>query len=164
MPDLSPGPLAELEDSPWGQCGNRIASILIAASLPDIAGNVWILDPPDASRIPRPAIILTPFTPSHSPDAGTATQADISLRWMAAILKGGNQIVNATLVDRLFWYCTFFQLFAKRSNRLAIDAMGWKCLSTTVEPGDPGVIEAWKVNFDALFLAINCNCRVPSPV
>lgn len=164
MNELSPGPLASLEGSPWGQCGNRIASIIIAADFADIAGNVWILDPPDIGRIPKPCIVLTPFTPSHSPDNGTATQADISLRWMAAIVKGGNAVVNATLANRLDWYCQFFQLFAKRSNRLAIDAMGWKCLTTTVEPGDPRVVEAWQVNFDAEWLAINCNCRVPSAV
>lgn len=164
MADLTPGPIAALESSPWGQCLNRIASVLITANFVDIEGNVWILDPPDASRIPKPAIILTPFTPSHSPDWGTATEADISLRVMASILKGGNQIVNATLEDRLFWYCELFDLFAKRSARLSIDAMGWKCLYTTVEPGDPQVVESWRVNLDAELLAINCYCRVPSVV
>lgn len=165
MAELSPGPIAALETSPWGQLLNRIASVIIAADLVDIEGNVWILDPPVLlPNTPKPVIVLTPFTPSHSPDAGTATQADISLRVMASIVKGGNKVTNATLADRLFWYSTFFQLFAKRSARLSIDAMGWKCLSTTVEPGDPRVVEAWQANFDAEFLAINCNCRVPSAV
>lgn len=164
MAELSPGPIAALETSPGGQLLNRAASIIIAADLLDIEGNVWILDPPYVTPIPKPGIVLTPFTPSHSPQDGTATQADINLRIMATIFKGGNQVVNATLADRLLWYATFFQLFAKRSNRLQIDALGWKCLATTVEPGDPRDVEAWGTNLDALLLAINCHCRVPSPV
>lgn len=164
MAELTPGPVAALESSPWGQCLNRIASILIAADFIGIEGNVWILDPPELGRIPLPAIVLTPFTPSHSPENGPMSQADITLRVMASIVKGGNRVTNATLEDRLFWYCTFFPLFAKRSARLNVDAMGWTCLATNVEPGDPRVVEAWQVNFDAEFLAISCEMRVPSAV
>lgn len=165
MAEITPGPIASLETSPWGQCLNRIATILIAENFTDIEGNVWILDPPDISRIPTPAIILTPYTPTHSADAGTATQADITLRVMASIIKGGNRVVNATLEDRLFWYCQLFQAFAKRSAKLpTVDAMGWRCLATTVEPGDPRVVEAWQVNIDGEILSIGCHMRVPSPV
>lgn len=160
----SPGPIAALETSPWGQLLNRCASRIIAADFVGIEGNVWILDPPTITGIPKPAIILSPFTPSHSPDWGTVTQPDISLRIMAAIVKGGQSVVNETLADRLDWYCQFFELFAKHSARLAIDALDWTCLYTTCEPGDPRVVEAWQAQIDAEWLAINCYCRVPSTV
>ena len=161
----TPNPRADLEGSPWGQILNRCCELIILADLPEIAGNVWIRDPPSIDGIPLPCVIMSPFTPSHSPDDGTQSNPDLTYRVMVGIVKAGNQVVNSTLAIRLEWFHTLFKLFAKQPTRLEFaepGADGVQMLFSTVEPGDPSVAEAMRANYNAEWLALGFRVRYPS--
>lgn len=164
-----PGPILDLQTgtyaSPWGQCLNGICETLIDLDLPEIEGNVWIRDPPTIEGIPLPCILISPFTPSHSPQDGTVTAPDLVYRAMIAVVKAGARTVNVTLPERLYWYHRVFKAFAKQSNPFVLETPGRdgvQLLYATIEPGDPSVVEAWEVSFDAIWLAVACHCRYPS--
>lgn len=165
----NPGPWDELETSPWGQCLNRSCERIIDANLPGIGGNVWIRDPPTIKlagdrNIPFPAAILSPFSPSHSPADGTLTAPDIYLRAMLGIITTDARTVGVSLASRLLWYHQAFKLFAKGPSTFDLvepGADGCDLLYTNVEPGDPRIIEAWQLTYEAEWLAISYRVRYP---
>lgn len=161
----SPGPITSLESSTQGQLLNRICEAIIDLALPGIDGNVWIRDPPTIAGIETPCVILNPYTPSHSPADGTTSQADVTFRVMAGVVKAVGGVVNQSLGERLQWYDTLFKAFAKRSDLRFTDdvaAAGWKWLYSNVEPGDPRIYEAWQIGYDAEFLSISNYVRAPA--
>ncbi|MBA3483132.1 MAG: hypothetical protein H0T51_15095 [Pirellulales bacterium] len=162
----SPGPIASLETSAHGQILNEIADATIDLALTGIDGNVWIRDPPTIEGITLPCVILSPYTPSHSPADGAATQADFVWRTMAAVVKASGRKVNYTLAERLAWYDALIRRFAKRGATFNLDgvAADVQLLYVTIEPGDPRIIAAWELSFDAIWLSIACHVRYPSPI
>lgn len=160
----SPGPIDSLETSAQGQCLNEIADAIIDLALDGIDGNVWIRDPPTLAGIALPCVVLTPYAPSHSPADGSASQPDFTFRVMAAVVKASGRKVNFTLGERLAWYDALIRRFAKRGATFNLDGdvADVQLLYTTVEPGDPRIIAAWEVSFDAIWMSIGCYVRYPS--
>lgn len=162
----SPGPIAALETSVQGQLLNESAAAIIDLDLTGIDGNVWIRDPPTIAGITLPCVLLSPYSPSHSPADGSATQADFTFRIMAAVVKASGRKVNYTIAERLEWYDALIRRFAKRGATFNLDGAvaDVQLLYCTVEPGDPRIIAAWELNWDAIWLSLGFYVRYPSPV
>jgi hypothetical protein len=165
-----PGEWDSLETSPQGQCLNRVCSQIIDLDLSDIGANVWIRDFPTLddgthALIEAPAIVLSPFTPTHDPAAGTVSAPDLNANVMLGIYTGGLRASAASLPNRLYWWHKLFTAMSKNGCPWGVDSAlvdGVQCIATNIQPGDLRVIEAWRLlGTDAAWMSVTCWLRYP---
>lgn len=159
MPD-APGPIAALDVTPQGKLLNTICNRFIALSLDEIGANVWIRDPPTLKGIPLPAVIISELQPSHSPNDGPMNSPDVTFRFAACLIRSSGATVNDSLPVRQLWYHLSFKEFAKTTRTTALPD-GVQLMAINVEPGDPAMIEIWKLGGNASWMLINCWTRYP---
>lgn len=156
---IDPGPWAGLAGTPAGECWNEIVEAIIAADLTDIEGNVYIRDTPNLKDMVFPAVVVTRVPGSYSAANGGLTKPDRQLRFMVAIIQSSNRAVNVNTPNMTVWEDTIFRLFAKQ-RAFTIDVAANAQLEwTDVEEGDPSIIEAWRLTWDAAYLGIVCYVR-----
>ena len=159
MPDI-PGPIAALNVTPQGVLLNTICDRFIDLALDEIGGNVWIRDPPSIKGITLPAVILSELQPGHNPAEGAMNSPDVHYKFGAVIVKGAGATVNDSLAIRQTWYHRSFKEFAKTTRTVALPD-GVSLMAINVTPGDPAMIEIWKLGVNASWLELDCWCRYP---
>lgn len=155
---VDPGPWAALVGTPAGECWNEITSEIIAANLTSILGNVYIRDTPKLQNLTFPCVIVTRVPGSYSAANGGLNKPDRQLRYMVAIIASSDRAVNVHTANMTVWEDTIFRLFAKRrpfTLATSLAQLEW----TDVEEGDPSIIEAWRLTYDAAWLGIVCHVR-----
>jgi hypothetical protein len=154
-----PGPWVQLAGTPAGECWNEIVEAIVAANLSSIAGNVYIRDTPNLKDITFPAVVVTRISGSYSAADGGLSKADRQLRYMVAIVQSSDRSVNVNTPNMTVWEDTIFRLFAKKRAFTIAAAANAQLEWTDVEEGDPSVLEAWRLTWDASYLGIVCKVR-----